>query len=247
MRFKHIPVKNYNYILKCKTCNWKSRIRKKNEKFLLCKTITYQLLSQDQSEKNRPIILSFRLLNSLVGIWIYTSISLFIIVNLINSTFIATIFWFRDIIWEITFQGFLFITNFLKCRTISYYYLLLIFFVCFFFFFISQFLLTLKSIHYTTTKRFPPFNRVINSPDRIKKKYGARAICSQEVKDESRRPLCDSPSWLWKKRKQGVYIEIRLWIPFFPLPPCPCDSSGNAQWQTVTRREEEEEDKPALE
>lgn len=32
-----------------------------------------------------------------------------------------------------------------------------------FFFFISQFLLTLKSIHYTTTKRFPPFNRVINS------------------------------------------------------------------------------------
>lgn len=81
---------------------------------------------------------------------------------------------------------------------------------------------------------------------RIKKKYGARAICSQEVKDESRRPLCDSPSWLWKKRKQGVYIEIRLWIPFFPLPPCPCDSSGNARWQTVTRREEEE-DKPALE
>lgn len=110
-----------------------------------------------------------------------------------------------------------------------------------FFFFISQFLLTLKSIHYTTTKRFPPFNRVINSPDRIKKKYGARAICSQEVKDESRRALCDSPSWLWKKRKQGVYIEIRLWIPFFPLLPCPCDSSGNARWQTVTRREEEED------
>ena len=53
------------------------------------------------------IILSFRLLNSLIrtAIRIYRTISLLIILNIINTCTLITIFWFRDIIRERTFQG----------------------------------------------------------------------------------------------------------------------------------------------
>ena len=82
-----------------------------------------------------PIILSFRFINTLIRtvIWIYRSISIFIILNFINSILII-ILWFRDIIRERTFQGIhsIFITNFLKFRIILFILSELIFFISFF-------------------------------------------------------------------------------------------------------------------
>lgn len=82
-----------------------------------------------------PIILSFRLLNTLIrtAIWIYRSLSLLFIINLINSS-IITILWFRDIIRERTFEGLhtIYVINFLKFRIILFILSELIFFVSFF-------------------------------------------------------------------------------------------------------------------
>lgn len=82
-----------------------------------------------------PIILSFRLINSLIrtAIWIYRSNILFIILNMTN-TVIIIIFWFRDIIRERTFQGFhtLYVINFLKFSIVLFILSELIFFVSFF-------------------------------------------------------------------------------------------------------------------
>ena len=78
-----------------------------------------------------PIILSFRFINTLIRtvIWIYRSISIFIILNFINSILII-ILWFRDIIRERTFQSLhtLFNINFLKFRIILFIISELIFF-----------------------------------------------------------------------------------------------------------------------
>nr|AGI56733.1 cytochrome c oxidase subunit III [Apis dorsata]BBB04319.1 cytochrome oxidase subunit 3 [Apis dorsata] len=82
-----------------------------------------------------PIILSFSLLNTLIStaIWIYSSLSLLFILNLINSSMI-TMLWFRDIIRESTFQGLhtMYVINFLKFSMILFIISELMFFISFF-------------------------------------------------------------------------------------------------------------------
>nr|YP_009484710.1 cytochrome c oxidase subunit III [Apis dorsata]ARR27617.1 cytochrome c oxidase subunit III [Apis dorsata] len=82
-----------------------------------------------------PIILSFSLLNTLIStaIWIYSSLSLLFILNLINSSLI-TMLWFRDIIRESTFQGLhtMYVINFLKFSMILFIISELMFFISFF-------------------------------------------------------------------------------------------------------------------
>nr|AST14903.1 cytochrome c oxidase subunit 3 [Apis mellifera mellifera] len=82
-----------------------------------------------------PIILSFSFMNTLIStiIWIYSSISMFMIFNFMNSILIMML-WFRDIIRESTFQGMhtMFITNFLKFSMILFILSELMFFISFF-------------------------------------------------------------------------------------------------------------------
>ena len=67
------------------------------------------------------------------------------------------------------------------------------------------------------------------------------------------RPFCDSPSWLWKKVKKkkkkarGIYRDIRLWIPFFPLPlvlAIHLETQGDRRWRDEEKKKKKKKINP---